>query len=148
MFAINLKLSNRRLLFLLAVLVLIASVIVAVRLGTLSGSTKAAQKCSGKEAVAEYLTSFGLKIGEFTVDSVTVPAEFSDVYKNYNDIQRSQGFDLTDYKGKTLTRYTCPVTNYPETEKSVFAEVLLLGETVVAADIYSTELDGFISALK
>lgn len=148
MFAINLKLSNRRLLFLLAVLVLIASVIVAVRLSTLSGSAKVAQQCSGKEAVAEYLTSFGLEIGEFTVDSVTVPAEFSDVYKNYNDIQRSQGFDLTDYKGKTLTRYTCPVTNYLETEKSVFAEVLLLGETVVAADIYSTELDGFISALK
>ena len=99
---------------------------------------------------AAYISSFGpeVDVSRLRVDEVTVPQEFSDVYISYNNIQKSQGFDLEKYKGKTLKRYTYPVTNYPDGSKFVFAEVLVLDGVIVAADIYSTDSDGFISALK
>lgn len=99
---------------------------------------------------AAYISSFGpeVDISKLRVDEVTVPQEFGDVYTSYNNIQKSQGFDLEKYKGKTLIRYTYPVTNYPDGSKFVFAEVLVFEGVIVAADIYSTESGGFISALK
>lgn len=101
-------------------------------------------------SVVDYITSFGPEVDVTVcrVDEITVPTEFSEVYISYNNIQKLQGFDLEKYKGKTLTRYTYPVTNYPDTNLSVFAEVLVFEEMIVAADIYSTDSDGFIMALK
>ncbi len=99
---------------------------------------------------ATYISSFGPEVdtSKLKVDEVTVPQEFGEVYTSYNNIQKSQGFDLEKYKGKTLKRYTYPVTNYPDGSKFVFAEVLVFEGVIVAADIYSTESGGFISALK
>jgi hypothetical protein len=59
-------------------------------------------ECSTEAEVQEYLNSFGLQLGECTVDDITIPYEFDDVYKGYNNIQKAQGFDLAEYKGKTL----------------------------------------------
>lgn len=148
MFVCNFKLSNRKLIPFLAVLVLCIAAVIALKFDSLSDSAETAAKFTDETAVADYLVSFGLEIGSFTVDEITVPAEFKEVYKSYNELQRSQGFDLTEYKGKTLTRYTCPVQNYPGQDENVFAEVLIFDNAVVGADIYSTNADGFMSALK
>ena len=104
--------------------------------------------CSSESSVADYITSFGFEIGEAKIDEVVIPDTFNDVYNNYNDIQKSQGFDLELYKGETVSRYTYRVLNYHIPDINVFAEVLLFDEKVIAADIYTTEVDGFISALK
>ena len=55
---------------------------------------------------------------------------------------------MEEYKGCTLSRYTLKVTNYSDNTKEVFAEVLTYNQRVVAADIYCTDSDGFITALK
>ena len=100
--------------------------------------------------VVEYITSFGPVVDEKSckVDKILVPIEFNEVYNSYNELQKSQGFDLEQYKGVELTRYTYIVENYTDSEKSVFVEVLLYEGRVVAADIYSTDSDGFIMPLK
>lgn len=104
--------------------------------------------CSSESSVVDYITSFGLEIGEVKTDEVTIPDVFNDVYNNYNDIQKSQGFDLTMYKGEKVSRYTYRVLNYHIPDINVFAEVLLFDKKVIAADIYTTEVDGFIKPLK
>ena len=104
--------------------------------------------CSSESSVVDYITSFGLEIGEVKTDEVTIPDVFNDVYNNYNDIQKSQGFDLTMYKGEKVSRYTYRVLNYHIHDINVFAEVLLFDKKVIAADIYTTEVDGFIKPLK
>lgn len=147
MFSVNLKLSNKRIAILFITFVVLAMVVISLRLSNLNRPATVSVECSTETEVREYLASFGLQLGDCTVDEITVPYEFNDVYKSYNKIQQSQGFDLVDYKGEKLYRYTFSVQNHPESERA-FAEVLLYGKRIVGADIYSTELDGFIVPLK
>lgn len=97
-------------------------------------------------APGEYLASFGFSFEEPVKDKITVPYVFEAVYENYNAIQRSQGFDLSKYKGKTLTRYTYQLLE--ENRDDRFAEILLCGDLIVGADIYSVGFDGEMTALK
>ncbi len=147
MFSVNLKLSNKRIAVVLLIFVATVVFAVALRLAYFEDVSNQSVECNSQTDIREYLQSFGLDVGDVTVDEITVPHEFSDVYSNYNEIQRSQGFDLSEHKGKTLKRYTFSVNNHPDGEH-YFAEVLMLDNTVVGADIYSTELDGSISPLK
>ena len=77
-----------------------------------------------------------------------MPYEFGEVYTSYNSIQKEQGFDLSQLKGETLTRYTAQVNNYPNSDDDVFVEVLVYNKLIVGADIYSVSSNGFIVALK
>lgn len=147
MFSVNLKITNKRLTAVLLIFVLSVTVLVALRLETFAKREEPSIKCSTEDDVRMYVASFGIETGECTVDEVTVPSEFGEVYSNYNKVQLSQGFDLVEFKGKSLKRYTFEVLNHPDGD-SVFAEVLLFNKTVVGADVYSTALDGFIVPLK
>lgn len=147
MFSVNLKLTNKRIVTLLAVFALVVTLLVAVRLQSFCAKEETAVQCNSEADVKAYLESFGLRLGECTVDQITVPFEFGEVYENYNSVQLSQGFDLSEHKGKTLQRYTFAVTEHPDGD-DLFAEVLLLDKKIVGADIYSTALDGFIAPLK
>lgn len=100
----------------------------------------------------EYLTSLGW---EFKTDceekTVTIPAEFNDVYLRYNEIQKSQGFDLEKYKGQEVTVYTYSITNYQgyENRDCIFANLLVFNNTLIGGDVCSTSVsDGFMHALK
>lgn len=147
MFFVNLKLSNKRVAFLLVAFFVFAAVVFAMRHGFASETTVKSVEADSTDEICEYLNSFGLKLGEMTVDEVIVPYEFNEVYINYNKTQKSQGFDLSDYKGKRLCRYTFSVLNHPSGQ-DVFAEVLVYEKVIVGADIYSIDVNGFISPLK
>ena len=62
-----------------------------------------------------FLAQFGWETSGAPTEQtdVTVPAEFDKIMKSYNEVQKQQGLDLTKYKGKTVTRYTYEITNYP-----------------------------------
>lgn len=147
MFSVNLKLTNKRIVTLLAVFALAVTLLVAVRLQSFCKGKETAVQCNSEAEVKAYLESFGLRLGECTIDQITVPFEFSEVYESYNSVQLSQGFDLSEHKGKALKRYTFAVFDHPDGD-DVFAEVLLLDKKIVGADIYSTAHDGFIAPLK
>jgi len=99
-----------------------------------------------------YLTSLGWEFNtDCTEKQVTIPSEFNDTYTKYNDIQMSQGFDLTAYKGKTVTVYTYNITNYDgyENRDCIFANLLVCDNVLIGGDICSTSVsDGFMQALK
>lgn len=69
-----------------------------------------------------------------SVQEIIIPSEFNEIYSEYNDIQLSQGFDLNDYKGKTVTKYVYGVRNYPEAEY-VNATLLIFEDKLVGGDI-------------
>ena len=148
MFFVNLKLTKKRT-FLFAVFSIFI-LICALCVGYKSEYNTSNSVAVGNdvEDIRNYLSSFELELGEITVDKISVPYEFNDVYTNYNLIQQSQGFDLSEFKGKDLTRYTAQITNYTDFNGDVFAEVLVFDKIIVGADIYSTAADGFIVALK
>ncbi len=78
---------------------------------------------------------------------VTIPAEFDRVMESYNKLQLQQGFDLSKYRNRDMMRYTYRITNYPDYEGTVYCNLLIYKNRVVAADICSSDVNGFIAGL-
>ena len=138
--------------------VILASVVVLVTLILLipasdNASVDAASanynKVKTNEDRIALLSGFGWQVSEQPVEEVQVqiPAEFDSVLDRYNSLQMDQGLDLSKYKRKTLTRYTYQVTNYPDYEGTVYANLLVYRNKVVAGDLCSASADGFVSPL-
>ena len=96
-----------------------------------------------------YLESYGWTVSPeaVSVEELLIPEEFDETYDQYLALQAQQGFDLTQYKGKRVKRYTYQVTNYPSGESGVEAGLLIYKNTVVAGEVLSTKLGGFIQGL-
>ena len=110
------------------------------------GRGKSEVRCTSAEERAAYLGKFGWTAEEMGSLEVMIPAEFDGVYETYNAIQTAQGFKLEKYKGEQVTKYSYKVTNFPE-EGEVIANLLIYKDRVIAADLSSTELGGFIRGL-
>lgn len=96
-----------------------------------------------------YLESYGWKVNSEPVEeiTVTIPKDFDAVFEDYNKIQLEQGFDLSKYSGLEAIRYTYSVTNYPTGDNNVVADIIVYRNKVIAGDIQSTALDGFMHGL-
>ena len=99
-----------------------------------------------KEDAAEFLAQFGWEVEAepLEVTKIRIPEEFDKVMKSYNELQRGQGLDLAKYRGKEVTRYTFAVTNYPDYKGTVMANVILWRGRVIAGDLCSSDVTGFI----
>lgn len=107
------------------------------------------KKVKTNEERVALLKSYGWEVEETPAEEaeVTIPAEFDRVMENYNALQKSQGFDLSKYKNRDMIRYTYRVTNYPDYEGTVYANLLIYKNRVVAGDICSSDVNGFILGL-
>ena len=96
-----------------------------------------------------FLSQLGWKLSDDQekTDTLTLPKSFDRVLTGYNEIQRTQGLDLSKYCGKTLTRYTYVVENYPDCEGTVYASLLVYRGCVVGGDISTSAGDGFVRPL-
>lgn len=96
--------------------------------------------------VIAFLSQFGWTVDGATAQSakVTIPDEFDKVFAAYNEIQKSQGLDLSKFKRKELTRYTVEITNYNGYEGTVYANLLVYRNKVVGGDICSADVKGFV----
>ncbi|MBQ9994007.1 MAG: DUF4830 domain-containing protein [Clostridia bacterium] len=93
-----------------------------------------------------FLSQFGWEADPepVAVKEVLIPLKFNGVYTEYNELQKSQGFDLEPLSGKRLKLWTYRITNYPNVSDNVVANILTLDGNVVGGDISSTALDGFM----
>ncbi|MEE0858779.1 MAG: DUF4830 domain-containing protein [Acutalibacteraceae bacterium] len=98
--------------------------------------------------IEDFFKQFELEIDKDSQQKVniTIPSEFNDVYEKYNNLQKSQGLDLVDYKGKNAERYTYNVTNYPN-DVDVNANIIIYENRVVAGDLCTVTLDGIMTTL-
>ena len=129
----------------LAVLVLIALAVAAFFLIPDQPEQPVYSAATNEERIA-FLASFGWTVEEEPMDvrEVIIPAEFRDVYTAYNDMQCAQSFDLKPYAGEKCTQYRYIVTNYPETDGTVIATLLIFGDRIVGGDLASDAADGFM----
>ena len=97
-----------------------------------------------------YLSSYGWMVSEqpVSVEELIIPEEFDDTYSQYLELQAAQGFDLTEYAGKRVKRYTYQVNNYPTGETDIQAGLLIYKNTVIGGDVLSAQLGGFIHGLE
>ncbi|MBE6599007.1 MAG: DUF4830 domain-containing protein, partial [Ruminococcaceae bacterium] len=105
------------------------------------------EKIKTAEDRAAFLTQFGWEFDPDPIEEVTmkIPQNFDKVMNAYNELQKNQGLDLSKYKGKEVTRYTYKITNYPDYNGTVFANVILYKNRVIGGDICSSDVTGFIT---
>ena len=109
----------------------------------------AATAMSSNDARVKFLEELGWSISASPVQSgqVKVPAEQSEVYSRYNDLQKEAGYDLTKYAGKTVMRYVYKVNNHESTEP-VLVTLLVFKDQIIGGDVVDTAPGGKIQSLK
>lgn len=157
MFVFSLKAANikKMLLIVLAAILILTGAFVLLKRGGESKSTVKNGmnlKAETAEERIAFLSQFGYEVTQdpLKVEEVIIPEEFDETYTQYNEIQKTQNFDLEKYKGCRVKKWTYEVTNYKGYENSdgiIEANLLIYNSLVIGADIQCLEQDGFIKAL-
>lgn len=153
MVVLTAKVSKGKIITILLIVVVIVGLLIALcsgsKKGTETAETAATTVQSNEDRVA-YLKTFGWEVSPDPVETqeVKIPAELPDVLQKYNELQKSQGFDLGEYGGKTVKRYVYEVTNYPDTTDSYFATLLVYKDAVIGGDVSSAAQNGLMQGLQ
>lgn len=105
---------------------------------------------STNKMIVEYADALGWKISPTPDEAVklTIPNEFDAVYETYNAVQKNSGFDLEEFKGKRVSRYSYRVLNHRQSKTSeVYLGVIVFEGRIIAGEISSTDMNGFMHAL-
>ncbi len=101
-----------------------------------------------------FISNFGFTVDPSSVEKMdfVMPENFDRVMLGYNEIQKTQGLDLSKYAKKKVTRYTYSVTNYKTDEGEiydgeVFVNLLVYRNRIVGCDISSADPEGFVKPL-
>ena len=154
MFIITAKFNKRKVIAALIALVVIAAVIIILVSGGSGGTDAPAASLSAvvknNEQRVAYLESFGWKVSSEPIDQqdIIIPKEFNDVYTQYNEIQKEQGFNLLEYGGLEAVRYTYQITNHPTEDGTVVADIIVYRNQIIAGDIQCLSSDGFMAGLQ
>lgn len=151
MFVMTTKVNLKKILVILAA---VAAVILALVLIFSGGSDDSVQTgapvVSGNDARVKFLTDLGWEVSTSPTESgqVLIPEEQNQVFERYNALQKSQGYDLTQYAGKNVMRYVYKVNNYPNATEPVYATLLVYKNKVIGGDITDTAAKGVIQGFK
>ena len=96
-----------------------------------------------------FLSQFGWKVEPDPLDvrDVVIPAEFDGKLAEYNEIQKTLGFDIEKYKGRRVRKWEYAVTNYPGSIPSVKATLLIYNGKVIGGDISGNGSERFTHGL-
>ena len=76
-----------------------------------------------------------------------IPQQENEVFDRYNQLQKSAGYDLSQFAGKTVMRYVYKVNNFPGATEPVYATLLVYKNQIIGGDITNTAADGTMHAL-
>ena len=148
MFVLTAKLSKSKLIA--AGVVLLAAILLIVLLAASGGEDKAKTQSpignTNDDRVA-YLATFGWSVNAEPTQTqkVKIPDTAENkVFARYNDLQKSQGFDLTDFAGKEVMRYVYEILNYPDATEPVYATLFVYKGQVIGGDVTDTSAGGKI----
>ena len=136
------KLSKKKLLW-AAIAIVGLIVLLSMLLKGGDGKPPANASDENGERIA-FLSSYGYTVnGEPTeTQSICIPTEASEVFDRYNALQKSQGYDLTQYAGQSVTRYVYALEGYDDTGAQWYATLLVADGEIIGGDIASGEPGG------
>lgn len=134
--------SLLRLVFLMAVLLIGAILISHFR--------QKGPDLSTLEGRQSYLREQGWEVDLGTEErkTVRIPTNLDGILADYNELQLSQGCDLSKHLGQTCEQYSYTVTNYPDEAQTVLVTLYVQNGRLIAGDIHSTALNGFMQGLR
>ena len=133
-------LRRRHLFIILAIIIIVFLIfgqLVSAKSKNIDGSTNAKR--------TEYIKSLGVEPGDTNVSSkqITIPQNFSEVYKEYNRLQKKAGFDLSRYKGEAATVY-----NYAICGSERELHLIVCNNKIIGGDIADISVNGEMLPLK
>lgn len=148
MFVLTAKLSKPKLIAFGVILAAILLLIVVLAIAGGDSDPRAAAPAgeTNDERVA-WLATFGWSVNAepTQMQKVRIPETADNkVFARYNELQRSQGFDLTGYAGREVMRYVYEILNYPEASAPVYASVLVCDGVIIGGDVTDSAADGVI----
>lgn len=149
MMVMTAKVNLKKIAIILAAIVGVILALILLFGGSDSAPT-ATQPVSGNDARVAFLKEMGWEVSTSPTESaqVRIPTEPSPVYQRYNDLQKSQGYDLTEFSGKTVMRYVYKVNNFPGATEPVYATLLVYKDNIIGGDITDTSAEGIVQSLK
>ena len=103
-------------------------------------------KIKTEEDRVQFLKQFGWEVNGEAIETkeTKIPKEFDKVFTTYNELQKRQSLDLSKYKGKAVTRYTYEISNYPDYDGTVYANLIIYKNRVIGGDVCAADVNGFI----
>ena len=101
----------------------------------------------GREA---YLNSLGWEINPDSeaFRTVVVPDKLEGIMAQYNRMQQAHGYDLSLHLGESCSQYSYELTNYTDAEGTVLVTLYIQNGEIIAADMHTTAVNGFMHGLK
>ena len=133
---------------------LAAAALVILALIWLLGGEETAQtvapSVSSNDGRVQFLKDFGWEVTTSPLEAgqVKIPDAGSQAFDRYNNLQKSQGYDLSQYAGKKVMRYVYQVNNYPGATEPVYATVLVYKNDVIGGDVTNTTGRGKMQGFK
>ena len=144
MLVMTAKVDKKKIAVILAAAVLLIAGILMLAGGGRSQSTAAA--VGSNDARVAFLKNFGWDVAASPTESsqVRIPSEPSEVFDRYNALQKSQGYDLSAFAGKTVMRYVYRINNYPGATEPVYATLLVYKNQIIGGDVTDTAAKGVV----
>lgn len=145
MLVMTAKVDKKKIAVILAAAVLLIAGILILAGGGRSQTTAGAGVSSNDARVA-FLKNFGWDVAASPAESsqVKIPSEPSEVFDRYNALQKSQGYDLSAFAGKTVMRYVYKINNYPGATEPVYATLLIYKNQIIGGDVTDTSAKGVV----
>ncbi len=149
MLVMTAKVDKKKIIIAIAAVVLLIGGIIML-LGGGDSTPTGSVSVADNDARVAFLKSFGWDVVNSPVESsqVRIPSEPGDVFSRYNELQKSQGYDLSAYAGKTVMRYVYKINNYPGATEPVYATVLVYKDQIIGGDVTDTAAKGAIRGFK
>lgn len=149
MMVMTAKVNLKKILLLLAGVAAVVLVLVWLLGGEPTAQTVAPSVSSNDGRVA-FLRELGWEVTTSPLEAVQVkiPQEGSEKFDRYNTLQKSQGYDLSQYAGKKVMRYVYQVNNYPGATEPVYATVLVHKNEIIGGDVTDTTGRGKMQGFK
>ena len=149
MLVMTAKLDKKKIALIFAAVVVIIAAI-ALLLGGGDSTPTVSTDVSDNDSRVNFLKEFGWEVTTSPIESsqVKIPKESSEIFDRYNALQKSQGYDLSEFAGKTVMRYVYQINNYPNATEPVYATLLVYKNQIIGGDITDTSAKGKIQGFK
>lgn len=150
MLVMTAKVDKKKLALVLAGAAVLVALLVMLFSDSDSTVTTAAPDASTNEGRIRFLTDLGWEVAASPVESgqVKIPQSSGEVFLRYNALQQSQGYDLSQYAGKSVMRYVYKLKNYPGATEPVYATLLVYKGQIVGGDVTDTAAKGVVRSLR
>lgn len=148
MLVMTARVDKKKILIAVGALILAIGVLMGIVGGNEEPSTPTATAtepvAASNDDRVKFLTDLGWEVSAVPTETmqVRIPSQTSELYERYNELQKSQGYDLSRYAGKTVNRYVYQINNYPGATQPVYATLLVYRDQIIGGDITDTSPNG------